>query len=122
MIDRYNILKNSDGGVDYPSVVRSHLPKITDADYQRGYIRRFFAQKSNDESSPIIEISKETSSALSSSPYYVTTSIRWRITGNIQTENGKIGVSESNRQSILLGSKKIKNLSLYLPNLLQFHK
>jgi hypothetical protein len=54
--------------------------------------------------------------------------MRWRISGPIDEVydlNGKLidkGVVNSNKASLSLISLKIKNISLYLPNLRQFYK
>ena len=42
--------------------------------------------------------------------------VDWRIKGPVEE------VRESNFKSILFSSTDIKNLNLYLPNLLQFHQ
>lgn len=108
--------------------VTAHIPKPTDVDYAKGYVTRYFTQKTNDLNSPIFEVSQQEFSRLRSSIVYVTTSLRWRLTGPKETTydtNGKItdrGVMESNRISIQLASIVIKNLNLYLPNLFQFRR
>ena len=54
--------------------------------------------------------------------------MKWRITGpitpvyNIDGILTDKGVIESNNASISIISEKIKNVKLYLPNILQFHK
>lgn len=108
--------------------VKSFIPTPTDKDYVRGYITRYFAQKTNDINSPIYEVSDVEFRKLTDSVMYNTTSLRWRITGPKEPsdyENGKImdkGVKKSNEISIRLASTNIVNLKLYLPNLTQFHK
>jgi hypothetical protein len=109
-----------------PTKIKSFLPKPTDVDYTRGYIKRYFAQKVNDLNSPIREISSDDYIKVSNNSFYNTTSLKWRIAGPIKSNSG-IGtsektVSESNQISIRLASSSIKNLKLYLPNLLQFYK
>jgi len=109
-----------------PTKIKSFLPKPTDVDYTRGYIKRYFAQKVNDLNSPIREISSDDYIKVSNNSFYNTTSLKWRISGPIKS-NSSMGtsektVSESNQISIRLASSSIKNLKLYLPNLLQFHK
>ena len=91
MIDKYDNLtgfKQKFSKLD----VKTHFPKLNESDYNRGFITRYFVQKSNDTNSSIY--------------------------GSIVDKS----VSESNRISINLQSKKIPNLKLYLPNLLQFYK
>lgn len=127
ILDQYKKLRKPDL-LAGPITIKAHLPTPTENDYKRGYIKRYFAQKVNDMSSPIREVSDDIYINVSRNSFYVTTSLKWRISGPLTTitnVNGRIddkGVSESNRISIQLASKKIKNLKLYLPNLLQFHK
>ena len=102
--------------------VRSSVPLISESDYKVGFIKRYFAQKSNDDSSPIIEISKQTFSSLSSSPHYRTTSIRWKISGPINTIGNTVGIRESNTLSIKNGCKVLPSLKMYLLNPIQFSK
>lgn len=108
--------------------VSAHIPKPTEADYTKGYITRYFTQKTNDLNSPIFEISESEFARLRNSIVYVTTSLRWRLTGPkdpIYDISGRMtdkGVMESNRISTKLASVVIKKLNLYLPNTLQFSK
>lgn len=127
MIDKYDNLtgfKQKFSKLD----VKTHFPKLNESDYNRGFITRYFVQKSNDTNSPIYEISSSSYSSYNNNPFFIASSVRWRIVGPKETvydEDGSIvnkSVSESNRISINLQSKKIPNLKLYLPNLLQFYK
>lgn len=126
LVDRYKkIFKGDVGDAD---ILLSHIPKPNDIDYQRGYIVRFFAQKTIDSNSPIIEINQNVYLKTLANPQYRTTQLRWRISGSNVPKydsNGVLvdnSVSESNRISVKLASTKIKNLKLYLLNLLQFYK
>jgi hypothetical protein len=108
--------------------VSAHIPTPTDADFTKGYVTRYFTQKTNDLNSPIFEVSQKEFARLSSSIVYVTTSLRWRLKGpkeSVYDANGKMtdkGVKESNRRSTELASVVIKKLNLYLPNTTQFNK
>ena len=102
--------------------VKSHLPNPTESDYRKGYIYRYFVRSINDSNSPIYEVSNDDYVYLSNTYLYMGTKIKWRISGPIQSTNGEMNVSESNQVAVRLASEKIKNLKLYLPNLLQFHK
>ena len=114
MIDKYkNIFKGSLSPSRRPV---AFIPKPQDVDYQRGYIRRYFVQKTQDSNSPIIEVSYDTFIKFQASPLYRVADLRWRLTG---TESV---VKDSNAKSIKISSTNIKKLNLYLPNLLQFHK
>ena len=42
--------------------ISAYLPVLKDVDYRRGFVKRYFIQKTNDKSSPIYEISSNTSS------------------------------------------------------------
>lgn len=104
-----------------------YVPAPTDLDYKRGYIRRYFVQKSNDKSSPIFEVDQSEYTRLSKSAFFTAVTIKWRITGpfdRTETINGLIdnGVRESNQLSINLGKERIKKLDMYIVNFLQFHE
>ena len=108
--------------------VKSFIPTPTDKDYKRGYITRYFVQKTNDKNAPIYEVSDTEFNKFRSSVMYNTTSLRWRLTGPkdpFDYEDNKIvdkGVKKSNEISIRLASTDIVSLKLYLPNLVQFWK
>ena len=125
ILDSYKKLKKVSGT---KSNIRAYVPTPNNTDYTRGYIRRYFAQKANDKFSPVIEISAETSSRLSSNSLYRTVNLRWRLTGPVKMtfkDDGTIsdkGVEESNRKAIELASNKMPSLKLYLVHLLQFYK
>ena len=108
-------------------LINTHIPTPTDIDYIRGYVRRYFVRKVNDSNGLIFEVSSTEFVRLSSKPLYIRVSVKWRISGPKDSiMNGdKIidnGVIKSNRLAIKYASEKIENLSLYLPNLLQFYK
>jgi hypothetical protein len=104
------------------------VPSPLDTDYQLGFIRRYFCQKSNDSHSYIFEIDEAEYLKLQESPFWVVADIKWRIRGPIERTYdmegnvSDIGIKESNRAAINLAALKIKNISLYLPNILQFYK
>lgn len=112
---KYNKL-NRKSLIYRPNQVKTYVPKLVEADYLRGYVYRYFVRITNDSSTPILEVSSREYSKLLSNPFYIGAKVRWRLTGNDDE------VRDSNRIAIRLASDKIKNLSLYLPNLLQFHK
>ena len=108
--------------------IKAYLPQLTDKDYQRGYVRRYFLQKTNDKGSPIFELSQSKKGQFLSNPLYTVVDIKWRIRGPrevVYGDNGLIrdkSVSGSNAIAIKLVSHLIPNLKLYLPNLIQFYK
>jgi len=114
-IDRYNSISNL--GKEYNKVkIIAHIPTPKDTDYLVGYIIRYFVQKSNDINSSIFEVGSDVSSKFFNNPFYVATTIDWRITGTPEE------IKKSNSTSIRLASVDIPKIGLYLPNLLQFHK
>jgi hypothetical protein len=113
---RYDILlKKQKKSIEMPSII-PHLPNVTDKDYKRGYIKRYFVQKANDKNSEIFEINNARFNVLANNPYYLVASIDWRIKGLPEE------VKNSNKESTRLVFDKLPKLSLYLPNLLQFYK
>lgn len=108
----------------YPS---TSIPSPNEDDYNRGYIRRYFARKSNDVNAPIFEIDRDVMQKYSTIPFWTTASIRWRISGPIEKlmkPDGSVedvGVKNSNKEAILLVRDKIPTLGLYIPDLSQFH-
>lgn len=124
-IERYNSI-NKKPLVEKKIV--TFIPTPDDSDYKRGYVVRYFIQKTNDKGSPIYEVKRNHVGNYSKNPLYTTASLRWRISGPKTTQYDDEGnifdraVSESNRIAIKLVGDKIPNLKLYLPNLLQFYK
>ncbi len=104
------------------------VPSPTDVDYNNGIIQRYFTQKVNDVNGFVYEINKQTYNELDSNPYWSIAVVKWRITGPLDVvydDNGKIidkGVRNSNISSIAEAQKNIKNLNLYLIDILQFYK
>lgn len=111
--------------LDFPKTI---VPAPNIIDYENGFIDRYFAQKVNEKSGFVFELDLNEYLHLTHNPYWILEKIRWRISGPINpvySTNGimtDIGVISSNNASISIASTKIKNIGLYLPNLLQFHK
>jgi hypothetical protein len=104
------------------------VPIPTELDYDNGFIRRYFIQKRNDDNGFIFEVSNEIFDNYIESPFWKTVDLKWRIKGSkipIYKQDGSLedtGVENSNKSAIALASTKLRNIPLYLPNLLQFHK
>jgi len=109
-------------------IPKTVIPIPTEFDYDNGFIRRYFIQKTNDSNGFVFEVSEEVHDELRDNPFWKVADLKWRITGPKQTvynqkgELSDIGVEITNKEIINLTSNTIKNISLYLPNLLQFHK
>jgi hypothetical protein len=121
-----DLIKNKElYSLDFPKTI---VPSPIDIDYENGFINRYFTQRVNDSNSFVFEIDLEEYNSLLENPYWTLEEIRWRITGPksaVYSNNGTItdiGVVASNGTSISIASDKIKNIGLYLPNLLQFYK
>jgi hypothetical protein len=110
------------------NIPQTIVPSPTENDYAKSFIERFFTQKANDINGFVYEIDQKTYIKLLKNPYWISESIYWRITGPLDmvyNDNGMVidkGVFNGNTASIRLGAEKIKNLGLYLLNILQFHK
>jgi hypothetical protein len=109
-------------------IPKTVIPIPTEFDYDNGFIRRYFIQKTNDSNGFVFEVSEEVHDELRDNPFWKVADLKWRITGPKETvynqkgELSDIGVEITNKQIINLTSKTIRNISLYLPNLLQFYK
>lgn len=103
------------------------VPVPTENDYGLGFIRRYFVQRTNDTDAFVFEVSKDVYEKLKINAFWKTLDMKWRIAGPmdaIYDSNGGVtdmGVKASNKATIGIASTTIKNISLYLPNLLQFY-
>jgi hypothetical protein len=114
-INRYKRLTRGTLTPSFPKII-TYVPKPTDDDYSRQSITRFFIQKANDNDGPIYEVEASVFSSLSANPSVKGTSLLWKIKGD------EVKTSDANTKSVKLASDRIKNIGLYLPNKLQFHK
>ena len=112
---RYNKIQSNLTEYKLPEII-THVPSPLEADYKRGYIKRYFIQRSNDATGYIYEIDSLSFLDFKISPYFSAIMILWRISGT----NDEI--SKSNSKSIKIGMERIPSLHLYLPNTLQFIK
>jgi hypothetical protein len=96
--------------------INTYIPVIKDYDYKKGYVSRYFVQKSNDTNSTIYEVDSKTYSSLSNNSFYTTITLNWRLNGTEEQ------IKESNFKSVKLASQKMKAIITYLPNYLQFYK
>lgn len=112
-IKRYKQINQIDSTYDGVKI-KTHTPTITDIDYKRGYITRYFIQKANDSESTIYEVDNIGFSTAVDNPFYKLVDINWRLTGTDEQ------IKDSNFKAIRLLTPIIPKLYLYLPNLLQF--
>jgi hypothetical protein len=97
-------------------ILYTHVPSPIEADYKRGYIKRYFVQKVNDVNSYIFEIDTNIYQRYVSSELYSAVMILWKISGDSDE------IKKANQASIKTAFDKIPKLKNYLPNLLQFSK
>ena len=124
MISSYDAIKK------VPPIVRQgvspSVPKPKDLDYKRGYVKRYFVQRANDNRAPINEVSSIKFSQIATNAFFKQVKLRWRITGPLEDYkdaegNLKKGVYTSNKRSIEEQLKKMPSLKNRLVNLGEYH-
>ena len=109
-------------------IPKTIVPVPTSNDYESSFIERYFIQKANDIHGFVYEIDINEFTRIKSNPYWLYVVISWRISGpldSVYNNDGMLidkGVINSNKATLATASAKLKNIGLYLPNLLQFHK
>ena len=110
------------------NIPQTIVPNPNDDDYKVGFIVRYFVQKTNDENAHIFEVNQNEYQKLKNNPHWKVMDLKWRIKGP-QTATYKMdgniddkGVTNSNKAAITRASYSLKNIALYLPNILQFYK
>jgi len=121
-----DIAKNIDFfKIEYPKTI---VPTPTSQDYENGFIRRYFIRHANDINGHIFEISPDVYSEYLENPFWKVEQIKWRISGPIEAtykntgEIDDMGVKNSNIAALGIAGTNLKNIKLYLPNILQFYK
>jgi hypothetical protein len=115
-ISRYKRVLEDDPNEFSIPALQASIPSPTSDDYKKGYLQRYFIQKSNDDSAYIYEVEKYYYTDILTNPFLKGVTLKWKISG-IGEE-----VRQMNRKSVTYASKDMKSLPLYLPNHLQFHK
>ena len=109
-------------------IPKTIVPVPTSNDYESSFIERYFIQKANDIHGFVYEIDINEFTNIKPNPYWLSVVISWRISGpldSVYNNDGMLidkGVINSNKATLATASAKLKNIGLYLPNLLQFHK
>ena len=121
-----DVAKNIDNfTIKIPNTI---VPNPSASDYENGFIERYFLQISFDSNGFVYEVNEKIFDKYIETPFWIGERLFWRIVGPLDTmyndmgEESDKGVINSNKASISIASLKIKNISLYLPNLKQFHK
>lgn len=111
--------------IKYPQTI---VPSPKESDYEIGFVRRYFIRKANEPEGHIFEVEASVYTEYTKNPFWMGDSIKWRIAGplepvfNIKGDMEDKGVPNSNAASIATASTILKNIKLYLPNLLQFYR
>jgi len=111
--------------ITVPSTI---VPSPENDDYNVGFIMRYFTQKVADENSHIFEINENIYQKYKTNPHWKVVELKWRIKGPkdvVYKIDGSVddkGVINSNKAAIARASFTLRNIGLYLPNLLQFYK
>ncbi len=125
MISQYDSIKK------VPAIIRERIrasvPKPTEKDYKRGYVKRYFVQKANDNRAPITEVSATKFAQIVTNAFYKQVKLRWRIVGPLNDYeddegNLKKGVYTSNKRSIEEHLKIMPSLKNRLVHLEEFHQ
>ena len=115
-ISRYNEISDNNNSDFNIKRISTSVPSPTENEYKIGYIQRYFIQKRNDENSYVYEVTRQYYNFVLNNPFFSGVILKWKISGNREE------VRIMNQKSVRYASKDIKNISLYLPNYLQFHK
>ncbi len=124
-VEQYKKLKNNIKIKN--GIPKAYYPKPKDEDYIKGIIVRYFVQRRDTPGSIIIEIDSQRFSEYTTSVYYKTVSLKWRIAGNLEDTYTKQGalipsVTRSNQMAIKEAEKQLPELNLYLVNPKQFYR
>jgi hypothetical protein len=125
IIDDYKKLNK---GFNDVKTIKPYQPVPTQKNYEDGFLKRYFVQKSNDINAPIFEINQSNYAKLSPIADYSLVVLKWRISGSIDPvydDVGNIldfGVRESNKKTLEFYKEKIPGLKYRITNYLQFYK
>jgi len=89
----------------------------TDLDYSAGFIYRYFIRKRNDNFGIITEVSKQTYDNFLNNNFYLTLTMKWKISGTNSAE-----VEQLNQRSINYSQETISNIDTYVRNLTKFYR
>jgi hypothetical protein len=123
MIDKYDLINNTNEirNLTYPI---NHIFVVTNIDYDNGYARRFFVQKSNENI--VIEVDEQNYYKISKN-IYIKVDINWYLIGverNVY-KNGnlyEIGIFEQNLKEVNEACKTMPLLKSIIKNYTQYFK
>lgn len=116
---------------DYVAPI-SYYPKVTQEDYNRGYIERYFTKKRNDTGHNIIEINESTYSGINTNGpidgnLYAKYKLKWKISGKLNdvVKNGitvEHGIYDTNMRVLNKAEIEFKGIKKYLTDKIEFGK
>jgi hypothetical protein len=112
-VDTYNSLINTQS--QRLIVAYEQIP--TDLDYSVGFIYRYFIRKRNDNFGIITEVSKQSHDIFQNDSFYLTLTMKWKITGA-----NKFEVEQLNQRSINYAQETMGNIDTYVKNLTKFYR
>jgi len=113
-----------------PIEIVDYTPIISKNDRLFGEIQRFFVKfKTHNSPSDIIEVDENNFNKIKDNNFYQTTSIRWKISGNLDDlPNEKLpvkfmpGIITANKKSVELGNEELPGLKEYITDYKRFWK
>ena len=119
--DEYKNVTQNDGTIvrKYPT---AYYPQLTNEDYIRGYIMRYFIKLKTNSNNTIIEIKEDSykkysaTDVFSAGALFQSVSLRWKITGT------RTDAIVGNTNTVENKETLMKNIGLRLSNRLEFWK
>tara|TARA_Y100000389_G_C17201996_1_gene384144 strand:+ start:32 stop:460 length:429 start_codon:yes stop_codon:yes gene_type:complete len=101
--------------------------EITEEDYESEYITRYFVKKSNDLNAILFEVGLEQFKTFTTSPFYSSVELRWKIAGGLSSIHEKnikstIGVVEHNSDVLDRVEISFRGIKNKIPSVTQFYK
>ena len=124
-----NLVEKNNISTKQIQIPETFVPNPIESDYSKGFIERYFIQKTNDKASFVFEISSSTADEIKSNPNWKQIIVKWRIVGPLQSiYNEKTnqlldnGVLNDNINAVAKAKKDIPNIGAYILNPLQFYR
>jgi len=120
--DEYKKITQNTTGTIIKRYPVAYYPQLTTEDYIRGYIMRYFIKMKTSPNNTILEIKEDdykkysAKDVFSAGALFITTSLRWKITGN------RNDVIVGNTNTVENKELSMKNIGLRLSNRLEFWK
>jgi hypothetical protein len=104
-----------------------YFPVLTDVEYNKGDVNRYFIRPANDPNSAIMEINETEYRVFITNPFYTGVILNWKITGPLDTIiiNGivnELGISEYNFNQLKKAEQSLSGMIAKLKDLHQFYK